>query len=347
MSAAFVPGIELNAGFYRDVIGPGLGEIPHAAALLGWGSDVLGYDDARSTDHGWGPRLKLFVAPDDVARAADRIEELLPKAYAGWQVRFGWEGLPDKHFVEVNALSDWVVDQVGVDALHPLTSIDWLLMPQQQLLGVVGGAVYADPQGELGRLRETLGWYPDPMWRWLLACQWTRISQEEAFVGRSADAGDDLGSAVLAGRIVRELIRLAFLQQRRYAPYSKWLGTAFSRLAGAGELMPVLGRALSAPGYAEREEALVTAYEHLARAQNDLGLHEPVDPTARNYFGRPFRVLHADRFADALIATVDDPLLTALPQVGSVDQWIDSTDVLSASGRTSELRSFYERLACR
>ena len=315
--------------------------------MLGWGSDVLGYDDSRSTDHGWGPRLKLFVAPDDVAHTVDRIEELLPKEYEGWQVRFGWEGLPDKHFVEVDVLSDWVVTQVGVDALRPLTSIDWLLMPQQQLLGVVSGAVYADPEGELARLRGTLTWYPDQLWRWLLACQWTKISQEEAFVGRSADAGDELGSAVLAGRIVRELIRLAFLQQRRYAPYGKWLGTAFSRLAGASELMPVLGRALSAPRHAEREEALVAAYEHLARAQNDLGLNDPVDPTTRNYYGRPFRVLHGDRFADALIATVDDPVLAALPQVGSVDQWIDSTDVLSESGRMSELRSFYERLATR
>ena len=345
MTAAFVPGAALNAGFYRDVVEPGLRPISHAAALLGWGSDVLGYDDARSTDHGWGPRLKLFVGPGDVTRAVDRIEGMLPTEYAGWPVRFGWDGLPDKHFVEVNVLSDWVVTQLGVDALRPLTSIDWLLMAQQQLLGVVGGAVYADPQGELARLRETLAWYPDQLWRWLLACQWAKISQEEAFVGRSADAGDDLGSGVLAARIVRELMRLAFLQQRRYAPYSKWLGTAFCRLAGAGDLVPILRSALSARSYAEREAALVAAYELLARAQNALALHEPVDPTVRNYHTRPFQVLHAERFADALVGTVDDPDLTALPQVGSVDQWIDSTDVLSDSERMSGLRSFYENLS--
>jgi hypothetical protein len=241
-------------------------------------------------------------------------------------------------------LAEWVVTQLGVDALGPLTSVDWLLMPQQQLLGVVGGAVYADPRGELARLRKSLAWYPDQVWRWLLACQWTKISQEEAFVGRSAETGDDLGSAVLAGRLVRELMRLAFLQQRRYAPYSKWLGTAFNRLAGAVELMPVLAAAISARAYSEREEALVTAYEYLAKAQNALALHDTVDPTARNYHTRPFRVLHADRFADVLAATVTDPLLTALPQVGSVDQWIDSTDVLSEAGRMSSLRTLYEHL---
>jgi hypothetical protein len=344
MSAAFVPGAVLNAGFYRDVVEPGLRLIPHAAALLGWGSDVLGYDDARSTDHGWGPRLQLFVAPEDHGRALDLVEAMLPTEYGGWPVRFGWDGLPDRHFVEVIALRDWVVGQLGVDALHPLTTLDWLLMAQQQVLGIVDGAVYADPQGELARLRGSLAWYPDQVWRWLLACQWTKISQEEAFVGRSADAGDDLGSAVLAGRIVRELMRLAFLQERRYAPYNKWLGTAFRRLQ-AGDLAPTFRAVLSAPAYAEREAALVTAYERLAQAQNALALHESVDPTTRDYHTRPFRVLHADRFADALVATVDDPVLTALPRVGSVDQWIDSTDVLSASGRTGELRSFYSGLA--
>jgi hypothetical protein len=347
MTAAFVPGARLNAGFYRDVIEPGLRSIPHAAALLGWGSDVLGYDDVRSTDHGWGPRLKVFVAAEDVAGAVDRVEEFIPERYAGWPVRFGWDDQPDRHFVEVLVLSDWLAGHLGVDALGPLGPVDWLVIPQQQLIGVVGGAVYADPGGELARLRTSLAWYPDQVWRWLLACQWTKISQEEAFVGRSAEAGDELGSAVLTARIVRELMRLAFLQQRRYAPYSKWLGTAFSRLSTAHELAPVLRTAIAATAYGEREAALVTAYEHLGQAQNALALHAPVDPAARNYHTRPFRVLHAERFGDALVATVDDPVLSALPQVGSVDQWVDSTDVLSEPQRTSALRSFYEGLSGR
>ncbi|MGD6748549.1 DUF4037 domain-containing protein [Streptomyces sp. BH105] len=59
------------------------------------------------------------------------------------------------------------------------------------------------------------------MWRHLLACQWQRISQEEAFVGRCAESGDDLGSALVAGRLVRDLMRLCLLPDRRCAPYGK------------------------------------------------------------------------------------------------------------------------------
>ncbi len=40
----FVPGVELARGFYEEAIAPLLAGVEHAAALLGWGSDVLGFD---------------------------------------------------------------------------------------------------------------------------------------------------------------------------------------------------------------------------------------------------------------------------------------------------------------
>jgi hypothetical protein len=66
-----------------------------------------------------------------------------------------------------------------------LSTLDWLTVPQQRLLGVVAGAVHADLDGALTRLRTDLAWYPDQVWRWLLACQWARIAQEQAFVART------------------------------------------------------------------------------------------------------------------------------------------------------------------
>jgi hypothetical protein len=48
----FLPGTQLSGEFYAEVVHPVLDGSPHGAALLGWGSDVLGYDTERSTDHG-------------------------------------------------------------------------------------------------------------------------------------------------------------------------------------------------------------------------------------------------------------------------------------------------------
>jgi hypothetical protein len=63
----FTAGCELNQAFYAEGIRLPLGGRPHAAALLGPGSDVLGLDTEVSTDHGWGPRLHVFVDDANVA----------------------------------------------------------------------------------------------------------------------------------------------------------------------------------------------------------------------------------------------------------------------------------------
>ena len=93
--------------------------------------------------------------------------------------------------------------------------------------------------------------------------------------------------------------------------------------------------------FAEREAGLVDAYEAVARRHNALGVTDPVDPTARLFYGRPFRVLGAERFVDACLAQVTDARLRALPLIGGVDQWSDNTDVRSTPPVFRRARSLY------
>ncbi|MFE6701740.1 DUF4037 domain-containing protein [Streptomyces sp. NPDC057718] len=376
---AFLPGLELSRILYEEAVRPLLdAEFPglrYAAARVGSGSEVLGFDTARSADHEWGPRLDLFLEPADAAAYGKRIHHLLaerlPKQVRGWPTHFRHvdpadpvghmeliEG-PVDHRVSVADVGGWLHDHLGLPLADPTpgqeaweptlggeiwepTVRDWLAVPQQKLAEVTGGAVFHDGVGALTRARETLSWYPDQVWRYLLACQWQRISQEEAFVGRCAEVGDDLGSAVVAGRLVRDLMRLCLLLEREYAPYSKWLGSAFARLPGADDLLPTLRGAVTAADYATRERHLCDAYERVAAAQNRTGLTEEVDPSRRTYHSRPFQVLHAERFAQALARTVTDPDLRDLPLTGGVDQWADSTDFL---GRPGAVRAAVDALA--
>lgn len=192
---------------------------------------------------------------------------------------------------------------------------------------LTGGRVFHDGTGLLDQYRAILAWYPEDVWRYVLACQWTRLAQEEAFVGRCGEVGDELGSAVVAARQVRDLMRLCLLMARVYPPYSKWLGTAFAALPSAVPLAPVLADVLAARAWKERERHLCAAYELVAGLQNELALTPALGPRVRDYFGRPFRVIGADRFADALTATIGDPQLRALPPVGAIDQYVDSTDL--------------------
>jgi hypothetical protein len=341
-AARFVPALDLSAAFYRQVVAPLLGGQRHAAGLLGWGSDVLGYDTERSTDHGWGPRLLVFLADRDRVREVEQaLDAGLPERFAGWPVRFGWDDVAPRHHVTVTTLTDWLVGFLGFDATAGIGTRDWLLTPQQRLLGVVAGGVHADDHGELAALRAGLAWYPEQVWRWLLACQWRRLASQEAFVARTAEVGDDTGSAVVAARLVRDMMRLSLLLERRYAPYDKWLGTAFASLADPDGLPGHLRRALAATRPGGREAALADAWSALGERQDRAGLTASVGASTGPYHRRPAQVLMADRFTDALLATVTDAFLRALPLIGAVDQITDSTDVLAAPLHHRRLAALY------
>ena len=237
----FVPAAELSRALYVELLAPALHDVPHAAGLLGPGSEVLGYDTERSTDHDWAPGATVLVEPEDVELVRDRVERILPVTYRGRPTRAGNDALPDRPRVFVAAVTPWLVGQLGVDPRTGLGPLDWLCLPQQLLLHVTAGDVFHDGVGALTSAREKLAWYPDDVWWWLMACQWHRISQEEPFPQRTAEVGDATGSAVMAARLVRDLMRTALLLARRYAPYAKWLGTAFAQLHHADELPALCG----------------------------------------------------------------------------------------------------------
>jgi len=362
----FIPGLQLSEAFYREEVRPILDwDFPglvYAAALIGYGSDVLGYDTERSTDHGWGPRCWLFLPDADVATHQSQIDAALqshlPPTFRGYPTRFsrgaatvGAPEGPIKHYVLIASLPGYFVHHLGFDPTGEIGAVDWLLCPQQQLLEVTRGVVFHDGFGVLTAARERLVWYPDDVWRALLAAQWQRISQEEAFVGRCAEVGDQLGSAVVATRLVRDLMRLAFLMERTYAPYSKWLGTAFAQLACAPTLLPTLTAVMHATTYAERAPHIAAAYQTLAQMHNVLGITERIDPRAGHYHGRPFTdhdgrpfiVIHAERFAAAIRATIDqDTLRNTASFIGGIDQFADSTDFVGATERRAQLRFLFD-----
>jgi predicted N-acetyltransferase YhbS len=333
VTAEFIPGLQLAREFYAEVVHPLLdGRVPYAAALLGPGSEVLGFDSRRSTDHDWGPRLQIFLADRDAEQAgaiAAMLASQLPASFRGYPVTFPVTkepGGPARHRVDVAGLGAWLKGALDFDPRHNLTRLDWLATPTQRLAELTGGEVFHDGPGELTQVRAALAWYPEDVWRYLLACQWQRIGQEEAFPGRCAEAGDDLGSAVVTARLARDLMRLCLLMHRRYPPYSKWLGTAFARLPGIDGLKASLAGAVSASDWPTREEQLSQAYEAVAALHNELGITKPLNTHVRRYYDRPFLVIGAERFVAALGGA----------GLGAVDQFIDSTD---ASGNLGFLRA--------
>lgn len=361
LTSAMSQGLPLSRAFYTREIAPLLARhfpsLPYAAGLIGYGSEVLGYDSARSQDHHWGPRALLFLRDADLAERKPEIAACLshnlPVSFEGFSTHFGSpDGIgvrlpapiasgPVDHMVEIYSVRGFAQWRLGIEPSEPISNRRWLTLPQQRLLETTQGEIFHDGTGEITALRQRLAYFPDDVWRYMLSCQWQKISQEESFVGRTAEAGDELGSRLIAARLVRELMRLCFLMEQRYWPYSKWFGSAFAKLGIAGALMPVLEQVLAANNFSEREAALSQAYERVVEKHNALGITDPRDAKVQNYRGRPYRVIRADGFANAITATIQDFELHALDLIGAVDQFTDSTDLIENPAATAALDAAY------
>jgi hypothetical protein len=359
----FVPGLALAGLYYEETVRPilqaGFPDLVHSAGLIGPGSEVLGFDTEMSTDHNWGLQVQLYLSPEDYARLAGDLRETLgqqlPHTFRGYPTHF--ERVPDEpdtvvprqtgtrpinHRVHTVVLHDFVRRYTGIELEREVSLLDWLTVPEQKLRSLVAGAVYHDGLHVLEPMRRKLAYYPHDVWLYLLSAQWQRIGQEEPFVGRAGIVGDEVGSAVIASRLVRDLQRLCLLVERQYAPYPKWFGSAFAQLNCAGRLTPILEAVQRSTGWADREEHLCAAYEIVAAQHNDLGITEPVPATVSPFHGRPFRVIQGEAIARTIWEAIEDEQVRALPYgLGKVDQFIDSTDVLSSTERYRQLAALY------
>ncbi len=310
--------------------------LPYSAGLLGYGSDVLGYDDVVSRDHMWGPRFYLFLRREDLRYTdtlMDAFARRLPYTYQGFSThftapdpddngvrhaRFITEG-PVHPLIFITTFDDYLTEQLGTAALDSLPPAMWLAFSEHRLLSLALADWYVDELDCAGRLAP-LRFYPDPVKRYLIASCWDTIASEQAFMRRCGDCGDELGSRLVCGRMAERLMRLCFLYRDTYAPYSKWFGTAFGKL----DINPAIGQAiagaLSANDVNEREARLIEAQLLTAALHNESGLTAPVEVQAEDYYGRAIRVIFADKLAEAVAETLVGTELAGIPLFGSFSQ---------------------------
>ena len=357
----FIPGLQLSESFYHELVKPIIEtEFPnqkYSACLIGPGSEVLGFDTPLSADHHWGPRLIIFLPPKDFGmkkRISDVLSRNLPPEFKGYPTNFGKpdkvgvrllekakKGKSIRHMVKIHAIRPFFKRYLGIDSNRDINAVDWLVLSEQKLRTIRDGKIFHDQLG-LKKIQDKLHYYPKDVWLYQLASEWMKISREEPFVGRCGSVGDEIGSRIITARLVHSIMKLSFLMEKQYAPYSKWFGTAFSKLACAQKLAPFLHRALSARNWKEREKNLSRAYECLARMHNSLRLTKPLPCKATRFFSRPYMVIHGDAFAEALKGKITDTTLKkTVACIGSANQLSDCVDFLENNRLLKKTKSLY------
>jgi hypothetical protein len=331
----FIHGLDLCEAFFREcaklIIERHYPGLRYSAGALGYGSDVLGYDDAVSTDHMWGPRFYLFLCEGDI-HLKDALMSLfgaeLPYTFMGYNVSFSdpdsvgvRQGVPITSgavspLIWIHTIDEYISEYLGG---LPQANAEWLAASEHRLLGFTRGRLFADALG-LAEIRARLAFYPEDVRLYLIASQWAVISEEQAFVKRCGDRGDDLGSRIICSRIAERLMRLCFLYCGTYAPYSKWLGTAFKRLPIDTAINTALEAALSANSVQEREKRTVAAQALVAALHNATYSGDNFEIRVQKYYGRDIDVIFCDALAELVRGKISDPALRELPLFGSLSQ---------------------------
>ncbi|MHA2142937.1 MAG: DUF4037 domain-containing protein [Candidatus Thorarchaeota archaeon] len=359
----FIPGVTFAKQYYeevvRDLIEDSFPNVPYSIGRMGQGSDVLGYDDTISTDHAWGTWLELFLSDSDFPTYSKRIYNLLgenlPPRFkshsTNWEIAPSGTWVEDSkttgfihHAISINTIKSFFERHIGFNPHETPTPADWLVFSEQGLLEVTLGAVFHDGLNQLEAIRMKFDYYPEDVWKYLLSTQWARIAQEEHLLGRAGYIDDELGARIIASRLVRDVMRLCFLMEKKYAPYPKWFGTAFKELDSYTTLEPLLLETLEATDWKTRDKAFSVVLEQVAKLHNDLKITEVVDPNTRPFHGRPFTVIFAERFSTAIRKTISDEKVLELPKyLGSVDQFSDSTDLVAKTVLKQRIKNVYNQ----
>jgi len=358
----FICGMMLSELFFNEAAFPILEtrfpSLPYSAGILGWSSEVLGYDDLTSTDHNWGPRFQLFLSKQAYPAFEDSISKALsqqlPLEFRGYPTNFGISVQGDQramarivtgpvaHKIDIHTVESYVEGYLGLKTEGAISAADWLSFSEHKLLAVTRGKVFHDGLGTLEKLRQRYSYYPQDIWLYILAMQWAKLGEEETFVGRCAEVGDELGSMLIAGRQVKNLMHLCFMLERKYAPYSKWFGKAFSELNCGAEMGQILKRVVLSNSWSEREQCLSNAYEEVARMHNELGITRPLSEKTESH-GRPYFVIRAGRFAAEILNVIESEEIKKIKfSIGSVNQFVDSDEKISNPTLCKTLKELYE-----
>ncbi|MBR2123465.1 MAG: DUF4037 domain-containing protein [Lachnospiraceae bacterium] len=202
-------------------------------ALIGSGSECLGYDDEISADHDLEPGFIIFIPGEETVTRRDAF--LLERAYAGLPKEFA--GSKRTMLAPVGGqrhgvirIPEFMQEKTGTED-GILTDKIWLTIPEQSLLEVTGGRIFDDRYGEMTRIRQHLSYYPERIWKKKLAGHLLLMGQSGQYNYRRCIAHGETGAAQLAAyEFVQHTMAAVFILNRRYRPYYKWCFRAMREL---------------------------------------------------------------------------------------------------------------------
>jgi hypothetical protein len=245
--------IDISRNFFEEVVKPILQEhFPAETArtafgVFGYGLEALRLDDEYSRDHHWGLRIDALMPPAVFEGKRHEIMATLnthlPDSFQGHSLRaahLAGAGLaPDN-------LQAFLTRTIGID--HPPQNyIEWLKIPEEDIIHITNGEVWSDPLGEFTAIRQVFqGYYPEPV-RLRRIANWCRFfsGMGTYALKRAILRDNEFYATTRFSNAIRLGIQLAFLLDKQYFPYDKWLIAYLERLPRLGKpMLPLVNEAV-------------------------------------------------------------------------------------------------------
>ncbi|MGV8984904.1 MAG: DUF4037 domain-containing protein [Cypionkella sp.] len=286
-----------------------------AAGFFGYGSEVLRLDDDFSTDHHFGLRVNILLPQSLMDTKGQAIEDMLaaelPQTWRNRELR---EGYTRTKGVSLASLDHHLLSTIGLNH-PPQTHADWLQIPEEDITHIIAGEVWHDPSGQFSAIRTALlNYYPEPV-RLRRLAHWSRYFSGMGVYAlkRALLRNNTLYASTTFARSLRWGVQMAFMLDRTYYPYDKWLTEMFHRLPRMGpRLAHIVDKAplLSTP-WEEKLTLLHEMSDILDQTMVEDGLIAP-HPRYKVSDTSGYRLLES-AYAE-LIQKCPDEIKTVVPQ---------------------------------
>ena len=246
--------IDISRNFFNQIVKPILErEFPVETAqtafgVFGYGSEALKMDDEYSRDHHWGLRIDALM-PEEIFQNQREgmmrvVSANLPSSFQGHSLR---EGHVAGAGLAPDSLQGCLRRTIGIDHA-PQTYQEWLNLPEEDVIHITNGEVWHDPAGHFTAIRQVFNnHYPEPVRRRRIA-HWCRYfsGMGTYALKRAILRNNEFYAATAFGKAIRWGVQLAFLVDKVYFPYDKWLMAFFERLPRLYQpLHPLVDEAVS------------------------------------------------------------------------------------------------------
>ncbi|WP_434311041.1 DUF4037 domain-containing protein [Hominifimenecus sp. rT4P-3] len=224
-------GLELAKAYYEVYGKPMIQEkFPEyqnriAAGLVGQGSECLGFDDAISTDHDFGPSFCLWLTDEDYLAIGNDLQDAydsLPKDYLGVSGRI--TSARGGGRVGVLSIRGFYGQFIGKEQ-PPSSLARWLALPEYHLASAVNGQVFEDPLGEFSAIRNALlSYYPEDVRIKKIAARAAAMAQSGQYnYARCMRRGETVAAELAVAEFLRAAVSMVYLLNKKYTPFYKWM----------------------------------------------------------------------------------------------------------------------------